>query len=232
LYLISIFCYYFGFNKELKIKMIKIVLADDHHIVRKGLKALLSNETDLEVVGEAANGLEAVGLVERLSPDILVLDLMMPKINGLEVTGIVVKKCPATGIVILSMHNNEGYIFEAFRSGAKAYVLKDNTAEELITAIRQVKDGKCYLGPSLIYKPSEVYNQKLVSECPNPFEQLTQSEHNIMLLAVKGSSNADIAEKLGISHRTVETHCTNLMHKLGVSNRNQLIKLSVQHGII
>lgn len=135
--------------------MVKIILADDHHIIRSGLRALLTNERDFEIVGEAANGIEAVELVERLSPDILVLDLMMPGKNGLEVAGIVSKCKPSTGIVILSMHNNEGYISQAFRCGAKAYVLKDYTSDELITAIRSVYSGKCYLGTIVKVQKSE-----------------------------------------------------------------------------
>lgn len=129
--------------------MIKIVVADDHDIVRKGLQALLKDESDFEIVGEAANGLEALELVNLLSPDILVLDLMMPRMNGLEVTGVLGKSTCATRIVILSMHSSEGYILEAFRLGAKAYVLKDNTSDELVTAIREVNAGKSYLGAVL-----------------------------------------------------------------------------------
>jgi two-component system, NarL family, response regulator NreC len=128
--------------------MIRIVLADDHKIIRKGLRSLLKDEADFEVVGEATNGTEAINEVMHWSPDILILDLMMSGINGLEVINRVVHLSPSTGIVILSMHNNQGYVYEAFKSGAKGYVLKDYTAEELIPAIREVYNGKTYLGPS------------------------------------------------------------------------------------
>jgi two-component system, NarL family, response regulator NreC len=138
--------------------LIKIVVADDHDIVRKGLQALLKDESDFEIVGEAANGLEAIELVNLLSPDVLVLDLMMPKMNGLEVAGILGKAASATKIVILSMHSSEGYILEAFRLGAKAYVLKDNTSDELVAAIRQVNAGKSYLGPVLSSKGLKIPN--------------------------------------------------------------------------
>ncbi len=129
--------------------MISIVLADDHHIVRKGLRSLLNGEIDFEVVGEAASGVEAVNIVESLKPDILVLDLMMPGLNGLGVTARLAVSCPDTGIIILSMHSNEAYIYQALCSGAKAYILKENTADELITAIRQVSKGNRYLGSAV-----------------------------------------------------------------------------------
>jgi DNA-binding NarL/FixJ family response regulator len=125
--------------------MLKIILADDHQVVRKGLKALLSSETDLTIVGEAGDGLETVKLVEQLQPDVLILDLMMAGINGLEVTRQLQKKCPQTGIVILSMHSNEAYVLEALRSGAKAYILKESPPEELVRAIREVASGRFYL---------------------------------------------------------------------------------------
>ena len=137
--------------------MIKIVLADDHDMVRKGLRALVKGEIDLEVVGEAADGVEALTLVENLKPDILVLDMMMPCLGGLEVIGRLMKGCSKTGIVILSMHKDEAYIYQALTSGAKAYVLKDNAADELVTAIRQVNSGNSYLGSSLVAKNVQAY---------------------------------------------------------------------------
>ncbi len=125
------------------------MLAEDHHIVRKGLRALLSIEKDFQVIGEASNGLEALELAKSLQPDILILDLMMPEMNGLEVTARLTEVCPRIRIIILSMQCNEGYVYEAFRLGAKAYILKDNTPDELITAVRQVKSGSCYISSSL-----------------------------------------------------------------------------------
>lgn len=212
--------------------MIKIMLADDHHIVRKGLRALLSSEDEFEVIGEASNGLETVEIAERLQPDILILDLMMPGMNGLEVTVRLTKSCPQIRIVILSMHCNEAYIYEALRSGAKAYILKDNTADELITAVRHVRDGLNYLSSSLPVRAIEAYQKKTEIDTLDPLDQLTMREREVLQLAVKGRGNADIASELGISQRTVETHCTNFMHKLGVSNRHQLVQLAIQRGII
>jgi two-component system, NarL family, response regulator NreC len=212
--------------------MIKIVLADDHQIVRKGLKALLGSESDFEIIGEASDGFETMEIVERLRPDIVVLDLLMPGMNGLEVTVQLAKNYPATGVVILSMHSNEAYIYEAVRSGARAYVLKDNTADELITAIRDVSAGRYYLGSSLPEQSFQAYKQRFEAKKSDPIEQLTPREQEILQLAIRGRSNSEIAAKLSISQRTVETHRTSLMRKLGVSNRNQLVHLALQRGII
>ncbi len=212
--------------------MIKIVLADDHHIVRKGLQALLTCEPDFQIIGEAADGLRVMEIVEGLKPDILVLDLMMPEMSGLEVTKQLTKKCPQTAIIILSMHSNEAYIYESIRSGAKGYVLKDNTAEELITAIREVYAGRSYLGSSLPEQALQNLKNKSDAMSLGSLEQLTPRENEIMQLAVRGWSNSHIADKLGISQRTVETHCTSLMRKLNVTNRNQLVHFAIQQGII
>ena len=212
--------------------MINIVLADDHQVVRKGLKALLSAEADLSVVGEAGDGLETVQLVERLKPDILVLDLMMSGINGLEVTRQLNKKGVKTGIVILSMHNNEAYVLEALRSGAKAYILKDSPPDELTRAIREVSSGRRYLSSPLTERAIAAYTQKAEVKLIDPYEQLTTREREILQLAAQGCTNSEIASRLYISPRTVETHRTNLMRKLGLHNHTQLIQFAIQHGII
>jgi two-component system, NarL family, response regulator NreC len=210
--------------------MIKIVLADDHKVVLKGLKALLDSEADFRVVGEAEDGLETLNLVERLKPDILVLDLMMPGMNGLEVTSTLKKRGSKTGIVILSMQNCDAYISQAFGLGAKAYVLKEAPPEELITAIREVIAGRSYLCSAL---HKEVLNQQpaRISEADNgPYLKLTPREKEILNLTVKGMSSKDIAVKLGLSTRTVDTHRTNLMQKLNVHSQAQLVRLAVQNG--
>jgi DNA-binding NarL/FixJ family response regulator len=212
--------------------MIKIVLADDHQVVRKGFKALLAAEADLSVVGEAGDGLETINLVERLQPEILVLDLMMSGINGLEVTRQLSKKSPKTGIVILSMHSNEGYVLEALRSGAKAYILKESPPEELIKAIREVFYGRRYLSSPLSERAIEAYTQKAEVKTAEPYDQLTTREREILQLAAQGCTNTEIASRLFISSRTVETHRTNLMRKLSLHNHIQLIQFAIQHGII
>jgi two-component system, NarL family, response regulator NreC len=212
--------------------MIKIFLADDHQVVRKGFKALLSSEPDFNVVGEASDGLETIQLVEKLQPDILVLDLMMGGLNGLEVTRQLSKKNPKTGIVILSMHSNEAYVLEALRSGAKAYILKESPPEDLIQAVREVYAGKQFLSSPLNQRAIEAYTSKIDAKPINPYDQLTTREREILQLTAQGQTNTEIATRLFISPRTVETHRTNMMRKLSLHNHNQLIQFAIQHDII
>jgi two-component system response regulator NreC len=212
--------------------MIKIILADDHQVVRKGLKALLSAEQDFSIIGEAGDGLETVKLVEQLQPDILILDLMMSGINGLEVTRQLNKKCPKTGIVILSMHSNEAYVLEALRSGAKAYILKESPPEELVRAIHDVAAGRRYLSSPLSDRAIEAYTQRTEVKPIDPYDQLTTREREILQLTAQGSTNNEIGSRLFISPRTVETHRTNLMRKLDLHSHTQLIQFAIQHGII
>lgn len=212
--------------------MIKIVLADDHQVVRKGFKALLSAEPDFKVVGEAGDGFETLKLIEQLQPEILVLDIMMSGINGLEVTRQLSKKSPKTGIIILSMHSNEAYVLEALRCGAKAYILKESPPEELIKAIKEVHYGRRYLSPPLSELAIEAYTQKAEVKTEEPYDQLTTREREILQLAAQGYTNTEIANRLFISSRTVETHRTNLMRKLNLHNHVQLIQFAFQHGII
>ena len=212
--------------------MINIFLADDHTIVRKGIKALLDQEGDFKVVGEANDGLQAVELVEKLKPEILVLDLMMGGINGLEVARQLSKKSPQTGIVVLSMHSSEAYVQEALRCGAKAYILKDNTTEELVHAIREVAAGRRYLSAPLAERAIEVYAQKPASDNKDPYEQLTTREREVLQMAVQGLTDSKIAASLFISPRTVETHRANMLRKLGVHTQAELLKYALLRGLI
>jgi two-component system, NarL family, response regulator NreC len=213
--------------------MISIFLADDHQIVRKGIKAILSAESDFQVIGEAGDGIETVRLVEELHPDILILDLMMGGINGLEVTRQLVKKNPKIGIVVLSMHSNEAYVLEALRSGAMAYILKDNTTEELVHAIREVAAGRRYLSSPLSDRAITAYTQKTdVHNSHDPYEQLTTREREVLQMSVQGFTNTDIASKLFVSPRTIETHRANLMHKLGIRTQADLLQYAILRGII
>ena len=212
--------------------MINVVLADDHAIVRKGIKALLDQEGDFKVVGEAGDGLQAVELVEELKPEILVLDLMMGGINGMEVARQLSKKSPQTGIVVLSMHSSEPYVQEALRCGAKAYILKDNTTEELVHAIREVAAGRRYLSAPLAERAIEVYAQKKPADSKDPYEQLTTREREVLQMALQGLSDAKIAASLFISPRTVETHRANMLRKLGVRSQADLLKYAMLRGLI
>jgi DNA-binding NarL/FixJ family response regulator len=212
--------------------MTTIVLADDHQIVRQGLRALLEAEPDLSIVGETGDGLEAVDLVERLHPDVLVVDLMMPGLNGLEVTRQVRKRSRQTYVVILSMHDNEAYVLEGLRNGAAGYVLKESNTTDLVQAIREVTAGRRFLSTPLSERAIEIYMQKAESTTLDLYETLTTREREILHLAAEGYSYKEIGARLTISPRTAETHRTNLMRKLGLSTQTDLIRYALQRGIL
>jgi len=212
--------------------MTTIVLADDHPVVRQGLRALLEAEPDFRVTGEASDGLEAVQLVKRLQPNVLVLDLMMPGLNGLEVTRQVRQRSSETRVVILSMYSNEGYVLEALRNGATGYVLKDAAGVELVQAVRAVATGKRYLSPPLSELAIEVYVQKAKATPPDRYEMLTTREREVLHLAAEGCTSTEMAARLGISPRTAETHRANLMGKLGLRTQTDLIRYALQRGIL
>lgn len=212
--------------------MTTIVLADDHHIVRQGLRALLEVEPGFNVVAEAGDGLEALQLVEQLGPNVLVLDLMMPWLNGLEVTRQLTKHSPKTGIVILSMYANEAYVLEALANGASAYVLKDSDSADLVHAVREVAAGRRYLSPPLSDRAIEVYQAKAKAATLDRYETLTTREREVLQLIAEGHTNTDIASLLGISARTVETHRSNLMHKLVLHTQADVIRYALRRGII
>jgi DNA-binding NarL/FixJ family response regulator len=209
-----------------------IVLADDHVVVRQGLRALLEAEPDFAIVAEAADGLEVADLVERLKADVLVLDLMLPGLNGLEVTRQVQQRWPQTRIVILSMYANEAYVLEALRNGAAAYVLKEASAADLVHAIREVMAGRRYLSPPLSESAIELYVQKAKAAPRDAYEALTTREREVLQLAAEGQSNPEIADRLGISARTVETHRANLMHKLDLRSQTDLVRYALRRGIL
>ena len=163
--------------------MTTIVLADDHHLVRQGLRVLLEGQPDFQLVGEAGDGLEAVQLTERLKPDVLVIDLMMPSLNGLEATRQVGQRSPHTRVVILSMHANEAYVLEALRNGAAGYVLKDSSAADLVHAVREVVAGRRYLSSPLSERAIAAYIQKASDVVLDPYEMLTNREREVLHLA-------------------------------------------------
>jgi DNA-binding NarL/FixJ family response regulator len=212
--------------------MITLVLAEDHHIVRQGIRSLLEAEADFKVIGEVSDGLEAVRMVDSLHPDILVLDLMMKGLNGLEVARQVSKQSPKTAIVILSMYNNEAYVLEALRAGAKGYVLKDSTAAELVKAVREAVIGRHYLSASLSERAIENYIEKNKETYLDPYDTLTTREREVLHLAAQSCTNAEIAERLYISRRTVEVHRANVMRKLGLRSQPQIIRYAIKRGIL
>jgi DNA-binding NarL/FixJ family response regulator len=212
--------------------VISIVLADDHHVVRQGLRSLLETESDFQVVGETGDGQEAKLLVERLKPNVLVTDLMMPGLNGLELARQIASRHSTTRVVILSMHANEAYVMEALRNGATGYVLKESGAPDLILAVRAAAAGQRFLSPPLSERAIESYIQKAEGGPPDAYERLTPREREVLQLAAEGHSNAEIAARLSISPRTAETHRGNLMRKLGLQNQTALIRYALRKGVL
>jgi two-component system response regulator NreC len=212
--------------------MTSIVLADDHHVVRQGLRALLQAEPDFRIVGEAADGLTTLRMVEEAQPDVLVLDLMMPGLSGLEVTRQLTERAVATRIIILSMYANEAYVLEALRHGAVGYVLKRSTADELVRAVREVLAGRRYLSPPLSERAIQTYLDKAKEAPPDAYEMLTARERQVLHLVAEGHTSAEIASQLSISPRTVEMHRANLMRKLELRSQADLIRFALQRGIL
>ena len=212
-----------------------ILLAEDHQIVRQGLRALLESEPDFRIVGEASDGLEAIQLVEQLRPDVVLVDLMMPGLNGLDVTKAVKQRSPQTQIIILSMHDSEAYVVEALKKGAAGYVLKKSSARDLVEAINRVTAGHRYLSPSLSERALDAYvlHMRQAQESgPTPYETLTPRERETLRLAAEGYTNAEIALRLSISPRTVEVHRANMMRKLNLRTATDLVRYALQQGIL
>ena len=211
---------------------ITVVLADDHHLVRQGLRTLLEAEGDFGVIGEEADGLKVVALVERLRPNVLVLDVQLPGLNGLEITRQIVQRGFQTRIVILSMHANETYVLEALRHGAAGYVLKDANPAEVVEAVHEVSAGRRYLSRGLSDRAIDAYAEKAKTTATDAYESLTGREREVLQLAAESSSIAEIGARLGISPRTVETHRENLMRKLGLQSQTDLIRYALRRGIL
>ena len=209
-----------------------IVIAEDHFLVRQGFKMLLEAEKTFRLLGEAGDGLEACALVEKLRPDVLVLDLMIPRLHGLEVTRQLHKSHPKTRVIILSMHAEEAYVMEALRNGALGYVLKDSTPAELVSAVRAVAAGKRYLSAPLVDLAISGYIERPGESDLDAYDALTNRERVILQMAAEGQSNPAIARKLFISVRTVETHRANFMRKLALRSQTDLVRFAIRRGII
>ena len=213
--------------------MIRIALADDHAVVRQGLRALLEEEPDFEVVGEAEDRETAIKLVKHKHPAVLVLDLMMKgSLDGLEVIYHLSNHSPETSIVILSMYDNERYVIESLRAGAKSYVLKGSTAEELKRAIREVFAGHRYLGLPISQRAITEFVQKSEARASDLYDTLTNREHEVLYLVAQGYTNTEIAAELFVSPRTVEVHRANVMRKLRLRNHAQLVQYALQRKLL
>ncbi|RJQ58402.1 MAG: DNA-binding response regulator [Desulfobacteraceae bacterium] len=210
-----------------------VFIAEDHTILRQGLKTLLNENDDLEVVGEAADGLEAIRGLQGLSPDIALLDLSMPRMDGLSVIKEVKRQNPETKIVALTMHKDEEYVLEAFRSGANGYCLKSSSQNELLMAIRSVLSGKTYVSPEVSEKVLEGYleTKKRIKE-RSSWDTLTQREKEVLKLVGEGYRNKEIADYLCISVKTVEKHRANIMQKLDLHSGSALTAYAIEKGLV
>lgn len=212
---------------------IKVLLADDHTIVRKGLRVLLDDDDAMEVIAEAEDGHQAVDMARELRPDIVVMDISMPGLNGIEATQRITTDLPATRVVVLTMHGNKEYIQRLFQAGASGYLVKKNAPQELVQAIKVAHGGDKYLSPSLSATVVDSYITRTDSESPvDAFSELTPREREILQLIAEGKSTREAAELLVISVKTVETHRSNLMQKLELDSTVDLIKYAIRNGLI
>ncbi len=212
--------------------MIRIVIADDHPVVRHGLRGVLQGDPEVVVVGEACDGLKATDLVEQLKPDVLIVDLTMPGLNGLEVIHQSARRSPRTRAIVFSMHAAEEYVLQSLRAGAVGYLLKGAPAAEVLAAVREVSAGGGYISPSLAGIVMEAYSKSQCQETGDPYESLSSREREVFQLVAEGHSNADIARRLFISSRTVETHRASAMHKLGFRSHTDVVRYALRRGIL
>ncbi len=212
---------------------IRILLVDDHTVIRVGLKLLLERQTDFEVVGEAEDGRKAIQLAGELQPDAIVMDVAMPNLNGIEATRQITAALPKIAVVVLSMHSDESYVMRALKAGARGYLLKDSAEADLIQAIRMVVTGKSFFSPAVSKMLLEDYVHNLRQRgIEDSYDLLTPREREVLQLAAEGKSNKEAAALLNLSSYTVETHRTNLMGKLGLHSVPELILYAVRKGII
>jgi len=211
---------------------ITVFLADDHAVVRDGLRFLLEAQQDIEVVGDAANGREAVRLVTQLRPDVVILDIAMPELNGIEAAGQICEACPSSQIIILSMYSTTEHIFRALQAGARGYLLKESAGIEVVNAVRAVHAGRRYLSQKISDQVIDDYiHQREAAEERGPLARLSPREREILQLVVEGKSSVEIADVLFLSPKTVETYRSRLMQKLGIGDLPSLVKFAIQHGL-
>jgi DNA-binding NarL/FixJ family response regulator len=212
---------------------VRIVLADDHGIVRRGMKALLELEPGVAVVGEAADGVEALRLCESARPDIAILDIAMPRLNGVEATARALKHDPALKVIILSMYADESYVLRALTAGARAYLLKDATEEDLLPAVRAVAAGKSFFSPGVSRMLLDDYVRHLRQRgVEDSYHLLTDREKEVLQLLAEGRTNKEAAAELGVGVSTVETHRANLMQKLGLRNTAEIVLYAVRKRVV
>lgn len=216
-------------------KKIRVLIADDHSLIRSGIASLLERDGEFQIVGEAKDGNEAVELTEKLAPDVALIDLSMPRMNGVEATRIIRERFPQTRVLVLTMHENDEYIYQIFKSGAGGYVLKNSSRDELCDAIRAVAKGEKFFSTRV----SEIMMESLMKRGEHQSQPmnaedipLTKREKEILVLVAQGMTNQQIAEKLFISPRTVDTHRTNIMQKLDLHDVASLVHYAIKVGLV
>ena len=214
-------------------KPVRILLADDHTVVRKGLRLLLESVPEFHVIADAASGRDAISLAEQHRPDVVVMDVAMPILNGIEAARQITAKQPATAIVFLSMHGDESYVLRALKAGARAYLLKDSAEYDLIQAVKAVSEGKAFFSPAISKMLVEDYMRQMQERgVEDSFELLTTREREVLQLLAEGKNNKDVAALLNLSLYTVETHRTHILQKLNLHSVPELILYAVRKGII
>jgi len=212
---------------------VRILLADDHTVMRNGLRLLLERQPHLQVIGEAADGRQAVALSESANPDVVIMDIAMPNLNGIEAARQIVNRNPRTAIAILSMHSDESYVIRALKAGARAYLLKDSAEADLLAAVRALTEGKSFFSPAISKILVEDYMRQLESRgAEDTYELLTNREREILQLLAEGRTNKEVANMLNLSLYTVETHRTHILQKLNLHSVPELILYAVRKGII
>ncbi len=209
-------------------KHIRILLADDHAVVRQGFKMILDAQPDMEIVGEAGNGREAIEFAERFRPDIVVMDVAMPELNGIEATRRLAASAPHSRVLALSMHKDSVYVREILRAGARGYLLKDSVADDLVSAVRAVASGEGYISPGVSNSVLDDYRRHVT----NPIDLLTSREREVLQMLAEGKTNKEIAGILKLSVYTVDAHRGRIMEKLNLHSINELVRFAVRNGLI
>lgn len=212
---------------------IRVLLADDHGVVRQGLRALLEKSDEIEVIGEVSDGREAVRLAQELQPDVIVMDIAMPLLNGIDATSLIVRRDPEMKVLILSMHSDESYILRALNSGAKGYLLKDSAENDILPAVSSAVQGRPYFSPAIAATLLEDYLRMMRQHnVQDSYDLLTEREKQVLQLLAEGRSNKEVANLLNLSPYTVESHRTNLMQKLNLHNTAEIVLYAVRKSII
>jgi DNA-binding NarL/FixJ family response regulator len=212
---------------------IRVLVADDHAIIREGLSVMLGNQPDMDVIGVAADGREAIRLVEKDEPDVAVIDISMPELNGIEAIQQLLPRHPHLKVIVLSIHATKPYVYRSLKAGAKGYLIKETAGLEVVQAVRAVVRGERYLSQRIADLLTAVSLSNLEPSMESsPLEQLSPREREILQLVAEGKTSQEIAERLSISPKTVDTYRSRLMHKIGVEDMAGLIKFAIQHGVI